>query len=693
MSVVKAVISGNIIEVDKRWNFYGMQGSAIKIAGLLPPKDKKQSDKYKKELSSLILQQTITIDQSLYVTDKMLSATIKVKGTLVQNYFPERKIPPPIPSRLYNPNEKMRIEKVLSGIPTNWENPIASTDIDDSPFFGSIKYPTKPWDATYEENKKLVRALYSETHENKEELDKWFKNLLVYPQRETPTILAGEPGVGKSWYIANQLMSLPDDKYHKIVVDLRFTNRGDELKESIEEEIDNHLMHFIKDLTWLYDYFQSIYSKDFDPENQKIKEQMRDYALKLPRSEFIKKRLQYYNSTKTPELIIIFDNLDHFNEKEQTIVSDICRRVLGNSPGVRAAMIKRPTTRLAKSKVGLDGDAVRIHVVLKSPNIIDVIKKRMSINKNGKTLDTHKKLPGTSMSLNDIFEKYEKSDSIWGSARLIGDLCSSDPIRKKMKNSSYDLRHYLRLFRHFVRSDNLRSFDNIDKVYYAISTLMLKQEDSFNESNAFIFNLFDNEHPEQPGNALIRYRVLEYCNLFNDLGDIFDEYIKALGCNVEMARYIIELFEDTGLIKVFSIENKETPLHISAKLTIAGRCHLELIRNLWYIICIKTGMNIDADCILYDEEARVKATEIIRAEKVLSFYSKHGWVPEEMFIKFINMQEFLESKRIGNYQAENEETKVQIGHMIGQTGSPSDIIHWSYHEQISSWKKYNRLIL
>ena len=702
-AIVNEVISELVIELDQRWTFHDMQGSRVKINGILPGA-KSERSKNRTLLTNLIKGKLIIIEEFFFVSDDTVVAFISYNGKLIQDHFPDRKIPTIDPSRWIEPDESELIEKVFGGIPTSRKNPLQKLALHDSAFWDNLNYPTKYWDKNYEQNRKLADSLYSDTHGNKEELDRWFEMLLTNPRREAPLLLHGDVGIGKSWWIAYKLMHLtPAGAYHPILIDLRYCRRGKNLEESIEAELNDFLNYYIRDLSWMYPDYLPHYGKDFDPHNPGIIDAMRKQALGLSPSELLQKRLRFYNNPDAPELIVVFDNIDHFKEEEQTVVIDICARLIGNAAGVKVVIVIRPTTRLKTSRSGaFFGEALTLPVKILSPEVFDVIYQRITHNYKGDVLNPNKKIPSTHLTLVKILEIYRKSDHVWGLAGFVRELCTTEKIRpensitktekdRSTYQCSYDVRHYLKLFRRILRSDCLSELENIGNTYYGIHSLLLRDKEPMSGTDAYLFNLFDNENPEMRGNALIRYRVLEYCKLFKDLGDVFKMYFQALGCGVEVALSVLDLFDDANLIDIETIEDVEgNKIPIRAKLTIPGKRHLEVVTNLWYIISIKTGMHIYKNLILWGEKALLKASQFVSSDERLTYYAEHGWVSEENFIDFLGMQELLETRRIGVFQESHPEWKKQVANMAGKMSSPAENVYYSYHTQIKYWQSYRR---
>ena len=253
----------------------------------------------------------------------------------------------------------------------------------------------------------------------------------------------------------------------------------------------------------------------------------------------------------------------------------------------------------------------------------------------------------------------------------------------------YDCRHYVRLFRRLLHSDVLKDFNNIANDYYALHALLLKPGESFAPETAFVYNLFDNDDSDTPGNALIRYRVLEYFLSNTECRELFDTYFRALGPGPRIARAIAASYDGAGLIIPIQVVGPTTAETTGYRITHAGRRVIELARSLWHGICVKTGMYIYDYMIKRNDEAKREAEATIGKgfPGLIEFYATHGWVSDDDFIDFLYKQEELEDRRIGDYQLNHPETAQQIASLLETRGSIADILNAEYAIQRYAWKR------
>lgn len=701
-SRVSRVVSELVIELEDRWTFARQHGHRVKIAGLLPSsRDSRESSTA--ALRDMIEGKPVEIAKFISLSGSTVLALVNYKDCPIQDAFPKRQVPMLEPSRWIEPAENKSLVKVFGGIPTNWRNPIAHLPSSKAPFFGNLTYPLKFWRKGYEASKRLVSALYTDSHANREELTRWFNVFLESPQREAPLVVIGMLGVGKSWWIARQLSELPREEYHPILVDLRYCRRAQNLEDSIEDEIGSYLNEYVTDFSWLYSDLAPLYGDDFDPDDPDIRQRLLDFALEFARpgnlTEYNRRRLRFYDRDDSPQLIVAFDNIDNFTEEEQLKVADLCTRIIGSHPGVKVIITLRPCTLFPLSRLGLvSGESISRPVVLKSPKLESVLRRRLGTTSKGEQIDPNEEIAGSSLKWRQLLRICLDSDTKWGMLGFLKDMCATTMLSAERGRSvipsgatddlgaTYDLRHFIKLVRRVLRSDCLEDLRNVGNNYYGIHALMMRAGEPVLPGDACLFNLFDNERPDLRGNALVRYRVLEYCRLFGDLGQAFDVYFRALGCGESIARAVVEQFQEAGLVKVEYVHGgRGEKMPTRAELTTPGERHLEVIENLWYIICVKTGMHVYPESILRGVDARKQAARFVKSKRILGFYSSHGWVSEELFLEFIGQQEALEQNRIGQFQESHEEWRDQVANMVEKMSSPAEILYWNYHQQLRYW--------
>lgn len=589
----------------------------------------------------------------------MLCTQINVDGKLIQELLgSERRFAVIDDSRFVGTEENEIFDKVRGGIPISWKNPLKDIPDNQKPFFDIIYYPTKRWEKNYHKTEMLVNSLFSDTYANKGNLNRSLREFLHAPQRDAPFRIEGSAGKGKSWFVCNRLMQLYQNKFDVIVLQLNnFMKKGlseNELELKIHMTIDEYFEENLKLPEWYIEPETKKRKVDFPLlDDITIQEQLLQNYYALSVIEKNNLRFRYIcnkNSNYNKKLILFFDNIDHYPQHLQEQIVQLCQSFIGDHRSIKMIIAHRSSTTYLKSILSATfADGGGLHVSLSSPKIFDVLDRRFSTNFEGGRINNELPIPGSSFSYKDILSKYKSSNTIFGTASLLHDMCSLSPASAEFKtfgkdnNGTIDIRHYLRLFKCIIESDKLDGFRHINHQYYAIHALMLPFTDKHRERYSYLFNLFDNREPEKVGNALIRYRILEYFLKYHIIDSaFFYSYFFALGYSDTRVLAIYETFKEAALIEE-EIDEKDGERR--GFLTIAGKRHIEVCMNLWYIICIKTGMNIYKKYIRTGDEAIEKAIEYMGRTKV-DFYSKHGWISEDDFINFIYSEECLERERI-----------------------------------------------
>lgn len=699
---VLAVLGDSAIRIQNGWEFHGVRGDVVHVVGLNPSL-RKDLPTATEELRTLLQGKVVNIAERWYVKGHQLVAVVTLEGKEVADYLPARKARTLEPSRKFDPGDTAPLVNVSGGLPRMWDNPIIDLPPNKAPFFNEVFYPTKWWEPAYDRQRRIVDRLYVDhTNLNPRNLQK------IATFTETPgqsaMIISGECGSGKTWFTIKQFIDGRPADSDFAYIDLRGRPTGAELKEGIHRELGAFLDEFINQkldvLTALRFYLEPIVKplfpqKEYDVSRLPVQEAMREAykALAYPLPNIVRYneiRLGYYDHAgKTIYLII--DNVDNYDQDEQLVVYQEIIRCFHGHSGVKLIVPLRPSSRLMTERLREGLDFMPIFLEMKSPDVAELLAHRVTISINGTKIDPKTEIDNAGINWSTLIKRYINSDS----ALLIRDLCSYDSglsevgedERANLKKTVYDCRHYVRLFRRLLFSDVLMDLSNICSEYFAIHALLLRPSEPFTSESSFLYNLFDNEDPELIGNALIRYRVLEYFHNNQDYAGLFDMYFRALGSGPRVARKLTEAFVNAGLLFPMVEIDRGKEIWTGVRVTYAGRRHLALTRNLWYGICVKTGMHVERQMVKLGEEARTLASKYVTASKVLDFYAEHGWVSDEDFIRFLWKQEALEAHRIGHYQSQNPGELSALKGLLEHLTSPGDILSQDYAFQIDRWEK------
>jgi hypothetical protein len=695
---VTDIESSTTIRIDPVWRFHGFTGRSVRIVGLRPaPKGERQPAV--EALTSLLLNKEIRIAEKWYVHSNTLNGLVHLENHNVADHFPDRRTFLVDPSRRFDPADNVRLARVSGGLPPMWENPLPRLLAAHRPFLDDVYYPTKSWLPTYDAQMALVDSLYVAERPNREDAGRRFQRFFSQ-QGPAALLIFGQCGVGKSWYATHVLTKFRPRESHFAAIDLRSHPLGQDLVTVINRELGEFLDNNINNnpdidtLVALQHYLLPIIRPICGPNPDltalNVREVAQDAYLKLASDparlpEYNDRRLGYYDHSGTP-LYILVDNVDTYPPEEHLRVFDFITKALLGHPGVKIIIPIRPSSKVLIERLRHCMNFISLGLTLSSPDLRTLLTRRLSTNHRGQALDIQATVPGAELSLGTLLNSYLTS----AGATILRDLSLTDDETPATDPTSphasaydkYDCRHYIRLFRRVILSDVIMSLKNILHPYYVVHALMLRPGEPLNAGTSFLYNLFDNEDPDAPGNALARYRVLEYFVEGNtEYGVLFDEYFTALGPRPRVARRIVDSFLGAGLLRAETRLENNTETIVRVHIATAGRRHFEIVRNLWYGICIKTGMYVEQDMIKKGPEAREEAAQYVDSEKILDFYSHHGWVADQDFVRFLWAQQMLEAKRIGAYQESAAEMVRPIAGLLENLTSPGCILDEAYGNQ------------
>lgn len=711
-TTVEKILTPCIIQVSDAWQFHGVSGTVIRMVGIrgVPQAERVNTVS---EMGKILLGKQVAIVEKWFVQGRILHAIIHFQEKPISELFPDRRTYAIEPSRKLSPYDQIPLLRVSGGLPSSWQNPLSrAMDLDTVPYFGEVQSPTKEWNPDYNEQKTLADALYCHERDGIDNQEARFRLFFESPTTTT-LVIFGHCGIGKTWFAIHNIVEHRPKNTDFAYIDLRGRPKGAELSIAIHRELGRFLDQYINNspdpIAALAHYLVPIVrplfrGKDFDAKGKPEREKMEEAYLKIASdpsnlADYNDVRLGYYDNSGK-KLFVVVDNVDNYTEDEQLTVFEYVKRTLLGHEGVRVIIPLRPTSRVFINRLEQASDIIFMTTDLTSPSVEHLLKRRLSRSIHGKALDLNAKLPGTEKSWSKLLYEYLKSDS----ASLLRDLCSIEtdipPMNYRYRtfigNRRYDCRHYIRLFRRLLTSNVIDDFENINSEYYAVHALMLRPGEPMEPQSAFLINLFDNDLPDKPGNALVRYRVLEYFHNNADSGALFNAYFRALGPGLSVVRAVTDLFITGGfLVPEFVVDpNTGKQIECAVSISWAGRRHFAVVRNLWYGICVKTGMHVEPGMIKRGDEAKQAAWEEVGVESrcLLDFYAGHGWVSDKDFIEFLFKQEDLESRRIGEIQADSPEHLQVIAGLVEGRSSPAEILREMYGEQLYYWRKKGKAI-
>lgn len=681
MAKIIDIIGSCTVKISSPIEYEGKESSKIRIAGLYPPKKGVIVSEEVQRIRKALVGKEVRVKTPLYaLEEEVLVADVSVENIDLKELFKNRIYKEYPRIRAIDPEDIRRIRNVEGIFHKRWNNPIRRLEKYLKPDLDNSEFPDDYYSPQFDEKMKHISRIYCEKRKDidydKLKLDEFITN-----HDKKIMVAFGDCGSGKSWFIRWELAKIKD-KYDIGIIDIGDIWDFNELKfqEILQSRLGRILSKFVNNRTGglhealkfhLDDQIAGIFSKT-PPTEEKKTDWCNTFLKKLAYPEHIVMynmlRLESY-AYYHKKLIILIDNIDVYCPHDEGKLLNLIIRITVGYNNVLLIIPMRPQSDFYYNKFGSIAQTLIFTHNLSNLKNSEILRQRMLISVTGKDLsdtviqeDTRPFVP------NNYFDLYK--NFVGSSAyNLIENLTQSD------------IRHFLRLLRRHIFSDRLNGLENVGSEYYCIGSLMLKPDEKFTEKLSYIINIFDNDKSDETGNALIRWRVLEYF-MFNKkcYGDFFEYYFSRLGYSMKMIYRIIYNWEQIGALQEdHSEEGKEEIL------TDCGKAYKHLIKNLWYCIAIKAGMNIDELYILIGPEAQKEAKQYN-----ISLPNNIEWVSDDDFISFLIDEENLEKIRIRKFPQKIQQFETQIA-----SQGPVELNKWLWYEhsiQRLYWLQKKRII-
>ena len=354
-TVIK-VASPRVIRLSTPWNFHGISGTYVSIAGLRSVAAKDEASATQ-AVTTLLLNKPVEIAERWYVRGRTLVGVVLHDGKDVSDLLPDRKAQIVEPSRRFNPADHHTLVRISTGIPTSWKNPLSrEPDGAKAPFFGDVAYPTKLWEPRYPQTLRLVERLYCHERFGTQDAERRFQKFVELPSPQS-LLVFGDGGVGKSWFVMHKITQHTPPKSHYAYIDLRGRPKGADLTLAMHAELGLFLDHWINmqlDALVAFSHYliprvKPAFGSRFDPNGKRERELMQQAFLQISCAadklvEYNDMRLGYYDNHDVT-LFVVVDNVDTYAEDEQQIVMDYITRSLMSHSGIKVIVPVRPTSR------------------------------------------------------------------------------------------------------------------------------------------------------------------------------------------------------------------------------------------------------------------------------------------------------------------------------------------------------------
>jgi hypothetical protein len=655
---ITGIINETTFQVEMPWNWHGLEGDRIRLISLNPLPSHVLDQKIEIEkMKNLLVGRILVINMPYFVeTGPTLVANVEIDGIVLKEVFKRRYTSPPSKTLEYIVDENRKIRPVEGWVGKKWSNPLRFLDGEENyPFLhANIEYPTVPEYDSYRKRIEDIENLYCDSRTRFREDDKRVKAFLKYNNRRLLTLF-GECGSGKSWFIRHYLRCHPPANTDIVIIDVLNLPLGDDFRKAFHNEVSKSLTACLSKYEGgLLEFCRlelELEARTIFPglsyDNKKVVEWCEEVIVKKSlsddRVEYNRFRLSGYAYHKQ-NILFFIDNLDHLQEDNQNELFEFVLRSLIQQSGIRLIISLRPSTSFYALRRSAELQHLNQNHTLSPLIMSEMISKRLFLNHEGDNIskkEVYDASNDTTWKIEDIFNRFIGSES----EKIVTDLAGGDA------------RHYIRLFRRLLLSDELIGFDQIGNSYKCITSLMFKHGETFKEEISYILNMFDNGFELEVGNALIRWRVLEF---FLGRGKarldfFFEYYFKRMGYDMRRVNDVMNLLEAAGLLLRYKIGIGKDEELDEASITPTANRYEQLIRSLWYCITVKTSMNIDTKYIKPSAEAA-------RFTRDYSIRIPIGaeWVSDEDFLSFILDEEVLEEKRIASYPYKVEQFETRL---------------------------------
>jgi hypothetical protein len=678
---ITAVLNSTTVQIEPFWTKDAFSGSRLRIAGARQASVRDNNIAATARLRQSLAGKTLTLSSLYYVEQgPTLVATVDIEGVDLHSVF-EGRFDIPLPrTRMMEFGQYRRIREVQGGLQTQWQNPLSALPLKDKPCLGGFPYPVvvdlevKSDPLSFEPIFRKVDAVYTPEREYLADNLRTLSEFIAKGE-EKVLVIYGSGGIGKSWFVKDWLRKNKPDYDVAFIDVLNYPRELSDFKSRLDQDLSERLAASVDAqpgglraaLRFEFENRgKGVYpGLDYDDPIVRtwVQDQLKELSNIAHRPELNELRLKSYGYLRK-KLLIVIDNLDFFSKTDQ---DELIEKVIKpRISGTRVFIIVplRKTTLYFRAKLADALARMPKEMELSLLDMRAMIRRRFVTSEAAASLASVKIPGGAGHTFGEFFDTFYADSP---AESLIRDL------------SQGDVRHYVRLFRRHIFSNRLRRLSNIGNEYHCIVTLMFWRGDRAESETTFILNLFDNHQPEELGNALIRWRVLEFflgqekrgCG---EKSDFFSYYFRRLGYDAIRVREVLGIFHEAGIIEMHVEGGNEM-----GSITPTGERYAKLIENLWYCIAIKTGMNFYEDLILRDEEAQAEATN-------MGFALPEGkeWVSDESFLAFIHCEEELEQRRL----LDNPNPIQEFEHSI-QTNGPRPIgqlLAEAYYDQQKKWQ-------
>jgi hypothetical protein len=561
-----------------------------------------------------------------------------------------------------------RIE--FSALPT-WSNPLKS--VEHKPFLGDIAFPVHTLDchgAMPSHPYSVLRRFYVNQRADGPIDVSGLKHFL-YKKPSGIYVIKGDVGAGKTWFLRYLLrFAVPEEFEIRVksgVIDMWHQKLPTPL-ENAHWQLDGILTEIVDKPIGLRTALEEEAHRfartavGGSPDTRPYKEQFDAYFRQVQdpsqRVERNLLRLAYLERERIP-IVIGVDNIDRYSDEEQSRLFGMMVKLLRYS-NIRLIVPVRPSSYFATRRCFDAGEFGYDDMEMQKLDYAAMLRARFAASIDGVSLQEQSVV----LHRSDFDARRDDVDSESQAKSRTGDseqVITNFPQILEIFLRGYgftlldqladtDVRQALKLVKRVFFSDNLLAISNLEIGYHFVSSAMLRRSRDFLPDESYILNLFDDDHPDRPGNSLVRFRVLEYfINGNRRIGDdsFFSKYFARYGYDRNWVCSVLRLFVESGLLR--SADGREGTLEGVDELvsTRQGRLYFfTLVKNKWYLYCIKRGMAID---------------EVYITRKYVRPHVRREEVEDDQLMQFFIQEEELEDSRIKQWADDTGEDETKFG--------------------------------
>jgi hypothetical protein len=454
-------------------------------------------------------------------------------------------------------------------------------------------------------------------------------------------VIWGDIGIGKSWFVRNQLHSAALEQPNAVrygVIDMLRASKTD-AKEKLEQQINAALEHYLSECfgSWedgIRPYAEHRAKMRFggranDTEiSFEVKGTINE-ILSLRGSARADALLDVVESAGGPPLFLAIDNLDRALDEEQHDLTDLVARMLRNA-AINLIFPLRSSSGILLDESKILGFFEKQEMHLSAVDFQALLRPRFSMSETGSDLrnvrlPTGQKDSQDSSTFPELLQSFVNSEA----GTFVFDLAGTNS------------RQLLDFMHSIIFSNQLDSVKNVTQPESCVAALLMHDSGSFSPELSYLVNLFDDDNPDSAGNALIRFRVLEFFRhaiTVQSQDRWLTDYFLRLGYSPERVRHVIALFVGARLLKTDppltaeAIRNNR-PAFVGSITRIEANLNQyfdKLLRSPWYFICAKRSIHIGEHLISKDPDG-------------------NDVVSDSNFIRFLKEEEDRERERIADW--------------------------------------------